>query len=541
MKEQIKTVLKKAVERLYPAHLDLEFEIEAAPDAVHADFASNIAFVLGKASGEKPIAVAEVLCEILKKTSDFEDVSVAQPGFINFRLKPNFWRQELARILREGEKYGTSGINKGKKARVEYVSANPTGPIHIGNVRGGPFGETICKALEAAGFSVLREYLHNDIGGQVEKLGQTIWYWCQKLMGKDAIFPEDGYKGEYLEEVAKAAMAEFSNKLTEQDQVKLTNFALDYIYRENLETLKRIGIKFDLIVKESELESSGRTKEAIAELKARKYLKDKDGAVWFAPNDEFLADREAVVVKSNGEMTYFASDIAYHKEKFESGYDLVIDIFGSNHHGHVPKLQALTKIFGYPSEQFKVLLYQYVRAKRGQEAVKMSKRAGTFITAKEVLDEVGSESMIFLLLLTAVNTHIDFDLELAKDTSEKNPVFKVQYAFARIASVKRKAESEKYKISASFELLNDPLELGLIRELAKFPELVLEIADTYVVHRLPHYLLGLADKFHQFYEKVRIISDDENLTAARLALLEAAQTVFGNALRLMGIKPREKM
>ncbi len=531
MREEIKEKIEKVVKKLYPEN-PVEFSVDFAPANIDADFSSNIALILAKKLGRKPMEVAEEMARELGS-------QIAAPGFLNFKLQPEKWHVEFERILNEQRKYGTNELNKGKKARVEYVSANPTGPIHIGNARGGPYGEVICKILETTGYKVLREYLHNDVGGQVEKLGKTILYWCEKQQDLEPEFPEGGYQGEYPQEIAKAASKKLGENLNEKNLSEIVAFAIEYIFSENLEVMKKMGIEFDLIVKESELQISGKVEKAVEEVKNKKLAKEKDGALWFAPNDDFLQDREAVIIKSDGHPTYFASDIAYHKEKFTSGYDLVVDILGSNHHGHVPKLQALTRVFGFDPEHFKVLVYQYVRVKKGDEVVKMAKRAGNFITAKEVLDLVGKDSMIFFLLSTAVNTHMDFDLDLARDTSDKNPVYKVQYAHARIQSilVKSKLDVENAKL----ELIHSSEELGLIRELAKFPELVEEISETFNVHHLPHYLLGLAERFHGFYEKVKVITDDEELTRARLALVRAAQIVLANGLQVMGIEPLEKM
>ena len=542
MKEQIKISIKDAIIKLYPQHGGIEFSVDFAPANIDADFASNAAMVLGKAEGLKSGEVAILLKEKLDAAVLGFETSVAMPGFLNFKVAAEHWQEELRQILKLGAKYGTNDINKGKKARVEYVSANPTGPIHIGNARGGPYGEVICRILEATGYKVLREYFHNDVGGQVEKLGDTLWYWYSKEIGQEAVFPADGYQGEYLQEVVKAAIQKIGRDLKRKDLAKLVEFALDLIYKENFQLLRDLGIEFDLIVKESELRAGGKTEKALEELRKQKVLVKKDGAEWFAPNDEFLADREAVVIKSNGEPTYFASDIAYHKEKFTSKYDLVVDVFGSNHHGHVPKLQALCRLFGYDPERFRALLYQFVRVKRGREVVKMSKRAGTYVTAREVLDEVGHDSMIFLLLMTAINTHIDFDLELARDTSEKNPVFRVQYAHARLCSILRKAGEQKLKPAQdNLAILRGKEEISLIRKLNQYQELISELAGNYQVHKIPHYLMELSDTFHSFYEKVQVLSEKKDESEARLALALGAQTILANGLNLMGIKPLEKM
>ena len=542
MKQQIKTSIKDAITKLYPQHGNLEFSVDFAPANIDADFASNVAMVLGKAEGLKPGEVAILLKEKLDAAALGFETSIAMPGFLNFKVAAVHWQEELGRILKAGAKYGTNNINKGKKARVEYVSANPTGPIHIGNARGGPYGEVVCRVLEATGYKVLREYFHNDVGGQIEKLGDTLWYWYSKEIGQDVVFPADGYQGEYLQEVVKTAVQKLGRDLKQKDLAKLVEFALDLIYKENFELLRDLGIEFDEIVKESKFRTGDKTDKALEELRKQKVLIKKDGAEWFAPNDEFLADREAVVIKSNGEPTYFASDIAYHKEKFTSKYDLVVDVFGSNHHGHVPKLQALCRLYGFDPANFQVLLYQFVRVKRGKEVVKMSKRAGTYVTAREVLDEVGHDSMIFLLLMTAINTHIDFDLEVARDTSEKNPVFRVQYAHARVSSILRKAGEQKLKPSQNnLVTLKGKEELSLIRKLNQYQELILELSGNYQVHKIPHYLMELSEAFHSFYEKVQVLSDKKEESEARLALALGAQTILANGLNLMGIKPLEKM
>ena len=549
MRESIRKQINKAVEKLYP-DIEVDFSVDWAPESTGADLATNVAMVLAKKLGKKPMDIAEEIKGYLSPANyggslpsqgESYKVEAILPGFINFTLPRETWTGALQEILQQEGKYGTSKIGKGKKARIEYVSANPTGPIHIGNARGGPYGEMICKVLEATGWKVLREYLHNDVGGQVEKLGKTIWYWYQKINGVDSQFPEDGYKGEYPEEIAKTALQKLGKDLGENNISELTAFAMDYIFEENLKTMKELGIEFDVVIKESELQSSGKVTKAVDELKKKGLAKENEGALWFAPNDEFLQDHDAVIIKSDGKPTYFASDIAYHKEKFTSGYDLVMDVLGSNHHGHVPKLQALCKVFKFAPENFHILLYQYVRVKKGNEVVKMAKRAGTFVTAKEVLELVGKDSMIFFLLSTAVNTHMDFDLELARDTSERNPVYKIQYAHARINSILKKSEIRSTKSETKLKIINSKEELELIRELGKFPELVEEISKTYNVHRLPHYLLGLAERFHGFYERVKVITEDNDLTSARLSLVKGVMIVLSNGLKLMGITPAEKM
>jgi arginyl-tRNA synthetase len=372
-------------------------------------------------------------------------------------------------------------------------------------------------------------------------MAETVFYWCEKLSGKSPEFPEGGYQGEYLSEVANAFLKK-NSKPTRDDMQELTDFSLQFIFEENIETLKRMGISFDTIVKESELVASGKTDEAIQDLENAGALKEKEGAVWFAPNDEFLEDRETVVRRSNGKPTYFASDIAYHKQKFTSTYDIVIDVFGSNHHGHVPKLKALTKIFGFNSDNFFVLLYQYVRLKRGSEVVKMAKRAGTYVTAKEVLDEVGSDSMVFSFLLNSPNTHIDFDLEMVKAQSMKNPVYYAQYACVRAGSIIAKAkEGDIKEKKADASLLKNPEDILLARLIAEYPRIILETAKDFEVQRLTRFAGEFARAFHSFYEKEHIVGEEAALASARLALVCSVKQVFQNLFAVIGISAPEKM
>lgn len=536
MRQRIKQAVEDAVRKIHGGVTMPDFSVAPPENPEHGDYATNAALVFAKILKKNPMEIAREIAGSM--SAEQWDREVAAPGFINFRLKPEALHEGLKIILLEKERFGNVDIGKGKKARVEYISANPTGPLHIGNARGGPIGETIARVLEKSGYEVLREYIHNDAGTQVEKMGATLMFWYRKQLGEEGEFPEGGYQGEYLREVADAALRTEGRSL---DAARLTQFGLDYIYKENMEVAGRLGISFDHVVKESELLLSGKTAAVVEELKQRGAIKEREGALWFAPADEFLEDRESVVVRSTGQPTYFASDIAYHKEKFTSGADLVINVFGSNHHGHVPKLRALTKIYGFDLARFDVVLYQYVRVKRGAEVVKMSKRAGTYITAKEVLDEVGPDALDFFLLMHAPSTHMDFDLELATQRSQKNPVFYAQYAHARCASILRTAAEEKKAGAGDVVFLKEKEELNLIKKMLQMPEAIEDTARDFQIQRIPHYTLELARAFHHFYEKHRVISDDAALTAARLALVEAVKIVLGSTLSLVGISAPEKM
>ena len=499
------------------------FEVTRTENSRFGDFATNIAL---KRNGN-PKEIPEEIAGELKDLDYLEKVEVAGPGFINFWVKPSVWQEQIKEVLDQKSLYGSNSIGKGKKARVEFVSANPTGPLHFGNARGGPIGDALASVLELSGYEVLREYYHNDIGGQVEKLGQTI-----VNVKNGANLEDQEYKGEYIKGLVKQ-IGDFSNP---QEAGKK---ALEIILKTILSDCKALGISFDKVYSESEFIKSGKTESSLK--KVAKFLKKREGATWFVPNDQFLKDRETVVIKSDGFYTYFADDIAYHDLKFGEKYDLVVDILGANHHGHVPRLQAAIKALGYDVSKFHVVLYQWVRFKKGKEILKMSKRSGTFITASEVLDEVGVDAARFFILMHDASSHIDFDLDLASRKSKENPVYYVQYAYARISSILAKVGKKLKLENVDYRLLTTEYELNLIRETTKFPELIEVVAKGFAVHRLATYAIELADSFHKFYENCPVISDDENLQNARLGLINAAKIAFGNTLSLLGISAPEKM
>lgn len=523
---------------------DAEFLVERPKDESHGDFASNIALAMfsdiknKKLNITNPLELAEEIVEILNSkflihNSDFDKVEIAKPGFINFYLSNKYLQNQVQNIILQGETFGSSNIGKDKTASVEFVSANPTGPLHIGNARGGPLGDVIANVLEKVGYKVVREYLHNDVGGQVERLGEAIYF---------TIYPEKKpqdygvqYQGDYVKELSESVKKSLEKEdLSREEFIEQAGkVAVSLMLKEILKDCEDMGIKFDIIRKESDLRNE--VPDALAKL--QEFIKIKDGAEWFAPNDEFLKDRETVVKKSDGNYTYFASDIAYHDEKLSKN-DLVLDILGSNHSGHVPRILAAVKALGYKNENYRCILYQYVRLKRNGEVVKMSKRAGTFVTAKEVLDEVGKDAFRFFLLTPRTQTHMDFDLELAKKKSAENPVFYIQYAYTRIASIFSKNNSY---LDANPSLLSSKEEISLVRKLLVFPYLIEEVSKNLELNALATYALELATAFHKFYEANQVISKDESLTKARLSLLKATQVTLKNTLDLLGVSAPEKM
>jgi arginyl-tRNA synthetase len=541
-KVKIYSVLEKVAQDLEAG--DTHFAVEKPKVAGYGDFSTNISLVLSKSLKKNPSELANEIVEKIKgqNLDIFDKIETAAPGFINFYLSVKYLQDKVKEIIEAGEGYGSLNIGNGKKASVEFVSANPTGPLHIGNARGGPLGDSIANVFAKAGYSVTREYLHNDVGGQVERLGESIYFEIHPDQ-KEKDY-EVQYQGSYIKELAQ----EVKEQLEENQEEDLTQeefmekggkIAVELMLAEILKDCEDMGIKYDLVRKESDLR---REVPQVLE-KVQKSLIEKDGAQWFAPQDEFLKDRETVVKKSDGQFTYFASDIAYHNEKMSKN-NLVIDVLGSNHYGHVPRLKAVVQALGYKPDALRAILYQWVRLKRGEEVIKMSKRAGNFVTAREVLDEVGKDAFRFFLLTPRSQTHMDFDLELAKKKASDNPVFYVQYAYSRICSIftKLKTENIKLKIDgADLSLLISEEEILLIRHLLKLPYLVEESVKTLEVNPLTTFALEIANLFHKFYEKQTVISSDEALTQARIALLKATQITLKNTLDLLGVSAPEKM
>lgn len=532
---QIGRDLRPVLEKLDLSAKDIDIDIVRSMGKSHGDYSSNIALKLASKGKHSPIEIANKISRSIRVLPYVVKLEVAEPGFINFYVKDEEWQKRVNEVLDKGHDFGSNELGKGKKARVEFVSANPTGPLHFGNARGGPIGDVLASVLEFNGYEVIREYYHNDVGGQVAKLGESI---LNVINGKN--LEDQEYKGEYINELAARVR---NSKSGLQVSGTIGKQAVEILLLEIINDCKQMGIKFNEVYKESELVGSGKTKNSIE--KIGKFLKKNEGATWFAPSDEFLKDRETVVVKSDGSFTYFANDIAYHDLKFEDKPDLVIDILGANHHGHIPRLQAAVSALGYDVSRFHVILYQWVRFKRGGEALKMSKRSGTFITAREVLEAVGMDAVRFFILMHDSSSPIDFDMDLAREKSTKNPVYYVQYAHARIASILDKLDVEpemlKVQKGTDLHLLSTEYELNLIKQITRFPELVEDISKSFAVHQLTTYATDLADTFHKFYENCRVVGEQKELVDARLRLAMATKITLVNTLGLLGISAPDKM
>ncbi|MBI2339823.1 MAG: arginine--tRNA ligase [Deltaproteobacteria bacterium] len=557
IKDQLGHLIEQAVAKAYPeVHADVLLEKPSNPQ--FGDFATNVALVLSKTVGKNPREIAQAIQENLSdKGGIIESSSIAGPGFLNFKIRPVRWIEALGEIAARGERFGQTDAHKGEKVIVELVSANPTGPLHIGNARGGPLGDAIASLLQSVGYEVTREYYLNDVGGQIEKLGESLLHYLKESAGIKSQ-GEVGYQGEYVKELSEAARRQFGDSLVKKGEAEaacraeavslLGKFLTEEIRRD----CEAMAIRFDSWVHEKDFLEKGTTQKIIGELNKKKVTIEKEGALWFVPRDEFIEDRECVLVKSDGRPTYFANDIAYHADKYSRGFDRLVNIWGANHHGHVPRIQAGMKALGFDPEKLQTVLYQYVRVVRGKETVKMSKRAGDFVTAREVLDEVGKDALRFFLLLRAPESHLDFDLELAKKQSAENPVYYVQYAHARISSIFAKADEGGIKPPDGFDpdfvnQLGLPEEIALAQMLVDFPSVVELSAEKLDPHRIAYYLLDLARLFQHYYDRARgddryrVITGDKGRTQAKLFFVGCFRQVMRNGLSLLGISAPERM
>jgi len=525
LKNKIRELIYKAIKDTFKVD-NVEFNVESA-DPKFGDYSTNAALLLSKRVDEKPIDIATRITEQLNSNELFDKITVAKPGFINFRIALPYLQNQIFKINTAGQKYGDSDLGNDLKINVEFISANPTGPLTLGNGRGGYAGDCSVNVLESFGAKVEREYYINDRGVQIVALGHSV------LKDSEAV-----YKGAYIDEIA--------SKITSKTAEEAGSQAVTILMEESIKkTISKMGIKFDRWFTETDLHR-GPVEEILGNLKSDKLTYEKDGALWLKTT-EFGDDKDRVLITKEGEYTYFASDIAYHWDKIRRGYNILIDFWGADHHGYVGRMQAAVEILKKEEDwsgELKIIIAQLVRLMSKGKEVKMSKRAGNFVTLDELIDEVGADVTRFFFLERAMNTHMDFDLDLAKEKSEKNPVYYIQYAYARIASILAKFKIQNAKVIMTMQnvkLIKEEPELSLIKELIKLPDIVIETAEDYQVQRLPYYAIELATKFHNFYENCRVISEDENLTAARIELIKATQVVLKKTLDLMGISAPEKM
>jgi arginyl-tRNA synthetase len=526
-----------------------EVNLRRPPDKAHGDLASPIAMELASQEQRAPREIAErIVRHLSTEHSPVLKCEIAGPGFINFFLNQEYWYDELKSILASGEHFGSLDIGQGVKVQVEFVSTNPTGPLHVGHGRGAVVGDVVASILDFAGYAVQREYYVNDAGTQMDKLGHSTWCRYMELLGLEVPFIEDGYQGEYIYDVAREMINQYGDAFLDVPfEEALPVFKTDscqYILKGIREDLERFNVVFDEWFSEQRLHDSNAIQQVVERLKREGAMYEEDGAIWFqATGHEDEKDR--VVIRSDGRPTYFASDIAYHENKFQRGFQKVINVWGADHHGYVPRMKGVVKALGYAEDALEVILVQMVSLLRGGERISMSTRAGEFITLAELVDEVGVDATRFFFTMRRSDSQFDFDLDLAKSQSKENPVYYVQYAHARICSIFREAEKQGIQLpdtqQVDCSLLQLEEEKTLISELCYFPKIIEISAQTLEPHRLTYYVHNLAGIFHPYYNKHRVISDDLNMTYARLLLAKGIQIVLQNALRLLGVSAPERM
>ncbi len=523
-----------------------EGTIERPQHPEHGDYAANLPMKLARAAGRNPLEIAADIIVCIKPSPEIESISVAKPGFINFKLKEDWLKEQPDAILAAAEHYGNVDVGRGQKVQIEFVSVNPTGPLHVGHARGAVLGSGLANLLTAAGYAVQKEYYVNDAGNQIQLFRRSLLARYLQALGRAAEVPEDGYHGDYLvalgETVAEASGEQYANLSEEAALKQLGGLGLERMVAEIGADLELIGVSFDAWFRERELFRSGEYDAVMAQLKKAGYLADREGATWFT-STALGEEKDNVVVRGDGTPTYFASDIAYHHNKLVTrGFDRVVNIWGADHHGHVSRMKAVLAALGLDAERLNVIVCQMVTLKRGAEAVRISKRSGDIITIKELVEEVGADACRYFFLARSADSQMDFDMELAKQESPENPVYYVQYAHARIASIRRLATEKGVDYTlGDGGLLGHPAELALIRRMLVLPEVVTLAAETLQPHHIAYYAQDLATAFHHFYDNCRVVTADAALSQARLKLVVASQTVLKRCLTLMGMAAPEKM
>lgn len=540
-------VMRDGQELVYSAIPD--YAIEVPRERNHGDFAANVAMLMAKEARMAPRKIAELMTSHLSLDESLvRKVEVAGAGFINFYLNENWLYSVPPVILTMGDDFGKAREKNGQRVQVEFVSANPTGDLHMGNARGGAIGDTLANILDASGYEVKKEFYINDAGNQIELFGASLEARYLELLGESFIMPESGYAGQDVIDTVKEAVNEFGDCLlelnTEDRRQKLTGFALERRIEYIRDTLGRFGIEYDVWFTESTLYNSGEVARVIEELFNMGYIYEKEGAKWFK-STLFKDEKDEVVVRNNGIPTYFAADIAYHCNKFKRGFDWVINVWGADHHGHVARMKGAMTALGYDPDRLDVVIMQLVRLYRGGEMVRMSKRTGTLVTLDELVDEVGKDAARFFFVMRSPDSHLDFDLELAKKEGQENPVYYAQYAHARICSILRQSQAQGFEFprveDTNLHVLKEVEELELMRKLAEFPEEVRVAAKTLAPQRLPHYVLDLAGLLHSFYNHHRVLLDDAELRDARLILMQAVKITVKNVLTMLGVTAPERM
>ena len=516
--------------------------ITSSKDEKHGDLSSSLPLSMAKAAQKPPMEIAALIIDQFEKDENLIlDIFPSTPGFINFKINPSFYQSLIPIIIDAGDSYGRSETGKGKTANVEFVSANPTGPLTIGHGRNAVLGDTISNILENHGYEVTREYYFNDAGRQMRILGQSVEARYYEILKQDVEFPEDGYQGNYIKDIAHSIMHENGENLKSGDPI-FKEKAEKVIFADIEKSLRNLGIHFDQFTNEKTFYNNGEIDRFLEELKAKNLIYEKDGATWFRATD-LGKEQDRVYIKSTGEPTYRVPDTAYHRDKINRGFDLIIDIFGADHADTYPDVLLALNALGLKTDHIRVLLYQFVTLLRNGEKVKMSTRKANYVTIDELVDEVGVDVVRYFFIMRGMNSHLNFDIDAAADSSDNNPVFYLQYAHARICNIIKRGEGLGMKSSTGYDitLLTHSSEIELLKSIGEFPEIMALALKILEPQDIVNYLQDLAARFHRFYVDCRVITDDENISEARLALIKATKIVLSNGLKILGITAPERM
>ena len=582
MKDQLQELLTKCVQDLISKgilnEMPSKIRIDHTKDNSHGDYATNIALMLSKQAKMSPVELAKIIIDQFEQKNFIKKIEIAGPGFINFFISQESSSSIVNEILVQAASYGCSDIGQGKKVLLEYVSANPTGPLHVGHGRGAAYGATVSNLLRNAGFIVDNEYYVNDAGRQMDILTVSIYLRYLTICGEDLRFPDNGYQGQYINDIAQGIYETSGQKFHLKSDLVFENVCRDgteggdkevhidqliekaksilgdgfkAVFEVGIESilsgikndLAEFGVVFEKWFSEQSLIDSGLSESCISKLKDSKNLYEKDGALWFKTTN-YGDEKDRVVVRDNGNHTYFASDIAYHLEKLDRGYDKIINVWGADHHGYIPRVKASIEALGHNSDKLEILLVQFANLYRGGSKVQMSTRSGSFVTLEDLRAEVGNDAARFFYILRKSEQHMDFDLDLAKSKTNENPVYYIQYAHARICSVFKQADEKELELDvsqANLSLLTEEIEKDILRELSRFRSVLESSAIQYEPHQLAYYLRDLSNHFHSYYNACKFIVDDKNLTLARLALINATQQILKNGLSILGVGAPESM
>ena len=582
MKDQLQELLTKCVQDLISKgilnEMPSKIRIDHTKDNSHGDYATNIALMLSKQAKMSPVELAKIIIDQFEQKNFIKKIEIAGPGFINFFISQESSSSIVNDILAQAASYGCSDIGQGKKVLLEYVSANPTGPLHVGHGRGAAYGATVSNLLRNAGFIVDNEYYVNDAGRQMDILTVSIYLRYLTICGEDLRFPDNGYQGQYINDIAQGIYETSGQKFHLKSDLVFENVCQDgteggdkevhidqliekaksilgddfkAVFEVGIESilsgikndLAEFGVVFEKWFSEQSLIDSGLSESCISKLKDSKNLYEKDGALWFKTTN-YGDEKDRVVVRDNGNHTYFASDIAYHLEKLDRGYDKIINVWGADHHGYIPRVKASIEALGHNSDKLEILLVQFANLYRGGSKVQMSTRSGSFVTLEDLRAEVGNDAARFFYILRKSEQHMDFDLDLAKSKTNENPVYYIQYAHARICSVFKQADEKELELDvsqANLSLLTEEIEKDILRELSRFRSVLESSAIQYEPHQLAYYLRDLSNHFHSYYNACKFIVDDKNLTLARLALINATQQILKNGLSILGVGAPESM